>query len=447
LSAVPSRTAPCTCGSGKRYKDCCGAIKPVAAAPSIEQTLSRALEAQLARQLTLAETLYRQALAINKDHADALHMLGVVRMELGNAHEAVALIMQALDATAWRFPAFRHNLGLALAKCVDDGLHGLGFSPRARTYREFTHNRSRHQSTATPLVSVVIPSYNHRQYLESAIESVFEQDYANIEIAVVDDGSTDGSSSLIAELAKRSPFPFEYRVRTNRGAHATLNELATMTHGAWIQPLNSDDALERDRISTMLRATADADAHWAFGGIVCIDDKGLPIDELHDRRAFEFRCLQSEVSFADTVSSSFFTGNPAISSGNLFLARDLFEKLGGFADLRYHHDWDFCLRASRIAEPVFVPKTSYRYRFHETNTINENSDRRMQEIDRVIADHVHYALTSQPVNIWAPCYALWGMPFVSKLLSSGMSRLIQPDSLRGLANSILSSTNTDRARS
>ena len=73
------------------------------------------------------------------------------------------------------------------------------------------------------LVSIVIPSYNHRQYVVQAIESVLDQDWPEIDLIVIDDGSKDGSSEVIQELLDRRG-GFRFVARENRGLIKTLNQ-------------------------------------------------------------------------------------------------------------------------------------------------------------------------------------------------------------------------------
>ena len=87
-------------------------------AGSGEALLLRALEAQKANDLAGAEVLYRDALKVVPNHADALHMLGVVCMERGDDAEAARLIMTALDETNWQIGSMQHNLGLALSRML-----------------------------------------------------------------------------------------------------------------------------------------------------------------------------------------------------------------------------------------------------------------------------------------------------------------------------------------
>ena len=73
-----------------------------------------------------------------------------------------------------------------------------------------------------PLVSVIIASYNHEKYIEASIASVAAQTYRNVELLVVDDGSSDGSVELLRGL--QAKYGFDLRVQQNQGLSRTLNE-------------------------------------------------------------------------------------------------------------------------------------------------------------------------------------------------------------------------------
>ena len=84
-----------------------------------------------------------------------------------------------------------------------------------------------------PLVSIAIPSYNHEIYVQECIRSVIDQDYRNIELIIIDDGSTDNSVEKIEELiplCKKRFVRFEFLCRENKGLSATLNEAIAMKH-------------------------------------------------------------------------------------------------------------------------------------------------------------------------------------------------------------------------
>ena len=125
FAAPSSRNAPCPCGSGRRYKECHGAIG--GAAPSLDAMLRDALAAQQAGRLADAIAGYEQALAVAPAHFDALHMLGVAYYQRGEFEQALALIDRALTVQPG-FPTavFNRQLvqhGLTMRAAHGEGMH------------------------------------------------------------------------------------------------------------------------------------------------------------------------------------------------------------------------------------------------------------------------------------------------------------------------------------
>lgn len=96
------------------------------------------------------------------------------------------------------------------------------------------------QRNNQPLVTIIIPSYNHAQYISKAIESVLSQTYPNIELIVVDDGSTDNSREIIKDLSDRYGFQAILN-SVNRGQSHALNSALEIARGDFISLLPSDD--------------------------------------------------------------------------------------------------------------------------------------------------------------------------------------------------------------
>ena len=112
------RNDPCPCGSGKRYKQCCGSLGEVQAArtrsvdTSIPKAIQAALEHHQAGRLPQAEAIYRQILQVAPDHPDALHLLGVIARQVGKNEIAVELISKAISVNP--SSSMYCNLGAAL---------------------------------------------------------------------------------------------------------------------------------------------------------------------------------------------------------------------------------------------------------------------------------------------------------------------------------------------
>lgn len=97
----------------------------------------------------------------------------------------------------------------------------------------------------TPTVSIVIPAYNHADFLRECIESVLDQNYTQIELIVLDDGSTDSTASILASYGGR----FQWESHSNMGQSATLNKGWAMAKGDILGYLSADDVLRPDAVS------------------------------------------------------------------------------------------------------------------------------------------------------------------------------------------------------
>jgi GT2 family glycosyltransferase len=411
----------------------------------VKPLMDEALEAQRSRNLRRAAELYHEVLARVPDEPDALHMLGVVRYELGDPTEAYALIRRALELTDWGFWSYRHNLGLVVARLVSDRDRNRAWPTQAR-YRAWGKTPEGPGSGASPKVAVVVPCYNHATFVERALRSVFAQTYRHVEIVAIDDGSNDGSADVVRRALEQSPFPSRFESRPNRGAAATINEGVRQSDAQYVSVLNSDDAFTADRLQVMVDHVAAQGFAWGFAEVEVIGEDEREADPLRQARAMNTLILQGSVPLKPTVGFALLEANVAISSGNLFFSRALFDGIGGFRDFRYHHDWDFCLRALRVAEPRYVRARTYRYRLHGANTIAESSDAARSEADAVLRDYLSWATTTDPSDSeWTPCMANWGEMFVISVLSSDISGMLAPQQLQAMVANLLGDAGDARA--
>jgi glycosyltransferase involved in cell wall biosynthesis len=107
--------------------------------------------------------------------------------------------------------------------------------------------------SALPLVSVTIVTYNQKEYLKEAIESVLAQTYENLEIIVADDCSTDGSQALAKEYQNRYPGKFVLKfARKNMGVTANCNEAHNICTGKYVAWFAGDDLMKPEKIKTQV---------------------------------------------------------------------------------------------------------------------------------------------------------------------------------------------------
>ncbi len=137
---------------------------------------------------------------------------------------------------------------------------------------------SNNSPSQLPLVTVLIPSYNHERYVKQAVLSVIEQTYVNIELIVIDDGSRDSSPGLLAQL--QAQYGFTLLARPNKGLCATLNEGIGMASGKYIAFLASDDFYCPGRIENAVKAfePLDADVAAVYCDGYLVDDDNRKVD-------------------------------------------------------------------------------------------------------------------------------------------------------------------------
>ncbi len=229
------------------------------------------------------------------------------------------------------------------------------------------------QPLTTPLVSVVIPSFNHAPYIGEAIHSVVGQSLTRWELVVVDDGSTDGSLEIIRALAA-SDGRIRVFSQANAGAHAAINRGLAVCCGQYLTVLNSDDRFHPERLARLVKA-AGPDTDVLLATVVrAIDSTGAAVENAHPWPAFYQRLLRTYQT--EGLARSLMLGNFTISTSNFFFSRTLWERVGGFRSLRYNHDWEFLIRAIYDTPEKFIfldGEPLLDYRLHQHNTINQNT--------------------------------------------------------------------------
>jgi glycosyltransferase involved in cell wall biosynthesis len=230
-------------------------------------------------------------------------------------------------------------------------------------------------------VSVVIPSYNHEKYILEAIQSVLNQSHKDIELIVVDDGSTDNSPSLLSEI-KHDRLKIVFQ--KNQGAHAAINLGLSLANGKYLAILNSDDIYHPQRIEKALEILQkNHQVGLVSSYLEIINAEGMHLDVKQgyytcspwalDKPEKSFRSL-------NILKLALLTENYLASTSNFVFPRIIYEKIGGFNPLRYTHDWDFALRVAREAEIHLIKQPLLKYRVHERNTIREDKTTMIFEI-------------------------------------------------------------------
>jgi glycosyltransferase involved in cell wall biosynthesis len=185
-----------------------------------------------------------------------------------------------------------------------------------------------------PLVTLVTPSFNQAPFLEEAIESALAQDYAALEYAVVDGGSTDGSVDVIRRYEDRLAW---WTSGPDGGQAAALNTAFARARGEILGWLGSDDALLPGAVTRVVsELERKDDALLVYGGALFVDEQGREIFPL-EPRPFDVETMVRTCA------------NHVVQPGSLFRRR-AFELAGPFDERGYYFfDFEFVLRLAQAA--------------------------------------------------------------------------------------------------
>lgn len=184
-----------------------------------------------------------------------------------------------------------------------------------------------------PLVSVVLPTYNHAYYLPESVGSVLSQSYSPLELIVVDDGSRDETQAVVRRCGDGA---VRYMSQRNRGLAAARNLGLSMARGELVAFLDADDRLLPDHLRVSVAALQDH-ADVAF---VCGDLRTFgPLNDFVHTHA----CAPTPDHFASMLRGCFI-----VNVGACLFRRSALLAVGGFDETRRAcEDWDLFLRLLR----------------------------------------------------------------------------------------------------
>ncbi len=196
-----------------------------------------------------------------------------------------------------------------------------------------------------PLISVIVPAYNSGPLLDETLASVLDQTWKQLEVIVVDDGSTDDTP---ARLAKYGPALRVVR-QANRGTGAARNAGLRLARGEYVALLDHDDLW----LPTKLEVQVDVARRHPTSGLVACDGEEFEGSHVHSRQLL-FGPLAARMAAAPThevtadAYGELLLGCPISTGGQTLIRREVFERVGPFSERRDESvDYDLWLRIAR----------------------------------------------------------------------------------------------------
>jgi glycosyltransferase involved in cell wall biosynthesis len=248
-----------------------------------------------------------------------------------------------------------------------------------------------------PLITVAICCYNGERYLEKTLNSVLAQDYSNFEIVIIDDGSSDGTISIIERFAGRNKCIRAF-FRSNHGLPASRNFAFGKAKGEWIAIVDQDDLYYPTRLSRQLEI---AQSHPTAGLVFCnvhhIDESDVVIDD-----------YLSVFALPDSFIPKGDAGNLLLrlgcfsASASCLIKRETAQEIGAFDEsIAYACDYDYFIRAGFEVDFAYTRDFLGAWRRHAEQATSTYSKSRI-EVRSVLWRHCR----GRKASIWTKAVLL-----------------------------------------
>lgn len=219
-------------------------------------------------------------------------------------------------------------------------------------------------SPSPPLVSVVMPAFNAERYVAAAMESVLAQTRRELELIVVDDGSTDGTARVAQGIAARDG-RVRYHWQENRNQGAARNAGLTQAAGALVAFMDADDLWLPDKLRVQVVALEEQRADVVFtDAILFADEPGVPLPVgMFGRDAGRW---EGAAMFERCVRRN------SIPLLSVLVRKSWLDRVGGFVEdpaVKGVEDWELWLRLARAGATFYgMPERLVKYRSHPAQT-------------------------------------------------------------------------------
>lgn len=217
-------------------------------------------------------------------------------------------------------------------------------------------------------VSVIVPVYNVEKYLEKCLKSVVNQTLEDIEIILVNDGSTDGSMKIVNKYVKKYPKKIKLLEQENQGVSDARNNGVKLATSKYIMFVDNDDFINKDMVEKMYNKISAEQADIVICGNNVVDEKGNLVDKTYPWKYQNSKFNEQFVFSNMCVWNKIYTKDLIIKNNLKFRSRVWYE------------DLDYSFKAVAVAKKVcFLEENLYNYLLRNTsimhnNNIKKNSD-------------------------------------------------------------------------
>lgn len=279
-----------------------------------------------------------------------------------------------------------------------------------------------------PLVSLIFPLAVFDSWAEKALTSVSKQTYPSLEL-IVPLLSKEIERKDVEALLKQQGYRGQILCLPLFGLDipSSLNEAFKYVKGKYLAFLTAYDAYLPERIAKLVECLEEEKAEWVFSKVAPIDEEGQSLPLQHPFWRWKQLC-EFHTDILLTIGFKLLQDNILLALSNLFLTKNLAEKVGPFKNYQKDYAYDYALRALLYAEPIFYKQSLLSYcLFSAEKKLNDSWLARSAEMAPIINNYL-LNLKHPPENKLAPCPQYWPMSFstfrLDSLLDIGMSQLL-----------------------
>lgn len=241
--------------------------------------------------------------------------------------------------------------------------------------------------TTQPLVSVLMPIFNGERYLSEALNNIQNQTYSNLEIILINDGSTDSSAEIINRFVEGEPRAIAVHTK-NTGLTSTLNYGLSLARGVWLARNDQDDVATLDKLERQIEMVSCNPSVVLVGS-----DFSTLTEETGQLRRYHLPTGHNQLVSRLRRVRGFFPHSSA-----LFRLEVVRQIKGYDIDALYNEDWDLWLRLSELGEIGSVAESLVTIRKHPTQ-MTRNSGSVIPLGEAFVSSVLHYLRTDYSVQI------------------------------------------------
>ncbi len=221
------------------------------------------------------------------------------------------------------------------------------------------------------LVSVIMGSYNHEQYIGEAIESVLNQTCKDIELIIVDDASKDNSKAIIESYSAKDPRVRGFSHKVNLGIARTINDCLKQVNGKFVCLIDSDDLWDKYKLEKQLKVLGKNEGKLIWSEGLIVDAKGYPTGRTVTQ--LQYSRKKSGDLFEELLHEQF------VLFQSLIFETKVLNGLKRDEQFKYVSDHCFIVELAKNHEFVFMNEPLAKYRIHGTNVTHKDNKGWMRE--------------------------------------------------------------------